>query len=74
MPDISEPLISYWYRALSSPVGVEIVCSDADQVKQKLYLARREAKDSDLDNISICVSPFDANKLWLVKRSKQNAP
>lgn len=72
MPELSEPLISFWYRALSSPIGIELTVSDPGQVKQKLYATRREAKDLDLDRVSICESPFDPNKLWLVKRAEGN--
>jgi hypothetical protein len=68
MPELKEPLIAHWYRALHSEFGVEIATSDPTQVRNKLYAARHEAKDTDLDIISVCVSPFDATKLWLVKR------
>ena len=64
-----EPILNYWYRALSSPFGIEIICSDPEGTRAQLYAARREAKDTDLNNISITPSPFDPAKLWLVKRS-----
>lgn len=67
-----EPIMNYWYMALSSPFGIELVCSDADATRTRLYAARRAAKDTDLDKISVCVSPFDPMKLWLVKRNPTN--
>lgn len=70
--DFKEPILSYWYRALQSPWGIELVCSDPDGLRQKLYAARREAKDTDLDTISLCISPFDPTKLWLVKRESKD--
>ena len=70
---IKEPLLNQWYRALSSPLGIELIVSDAESVRTKLYAARRDAKDSDLEKISICLSPFDPMKLWLVKREPNNA-
>lgn len=69
MTEIPMPLISYWYQALSSPFGIELVCSDPESVRNKLYSARAEAKDPDLDQISACMSPFDPAKLWLVKKN-----
>jgi hypothetical protein len=63
------PVLHYWYSALSSELGIELVCSDADSVRSRLYAARREAKDTDLDGVAICISPFDPMRLWLVKRS-----
>lgn len=70
---MKEPILSYWYMALSSPLGVELTVSDAEPARQKLYAVRREVKDTDLDSISICVSPFDPMKLWLVKKEPSDA-
>jgi hypothetical protein len=64
-----KPVLHYWYAALSSERGIELVCSDAEAVRQRLYSARREAKDFDLDAISVCVSPFDPMRLWLVRKT-----
>jgi hypothetical protein len=63
-----EPLLSYWYKALHSPRGVCLVVNDPERIRQKLYAARREAKDAALDNISVCPSPLDPTRLWLVKK------
>jgi len=68
--DIKEPILNYWYRALHSPEGIELIATDFDAVRQKLYMARREARDPDLDNLSICASPFDPDRLWIVKRTR----
>lgn len=65
---VKEPILNYWYRALHSGVGVEIICSDVEYTKQRLYTVRRESKDEELKKISIVQSPFDPQKLWLVKR------
>lgn len=66
-----DSLLSYWYQALASERGIEIICSDVEGTRSKLYAARKAAKDFDLDRISICLSPFDPCKLWLVKRNDQ---
>jgi len=65
-----EPILNYWYRALHSPRGIEIVCSDVDGARSRLYTARKESRDEELDNISLCQSPFDPMKLWFVKKVK----
>ena len=66
------PVLHHWYAALSSEHGVELACSDAEAVRLRLYAARREAKDEDLEQIGIAISPFDPTRLWLV-RKKPNA-
>lgn len=65
---MSQPVLHHWYTALSSEHGIELTCSDAEASRQRLYAARREAKDTDLDQVAICISPFDPMRLWLVKR------
>jgi len=62
------PVLHYWYMALSSPFGVELLCSDAEAVRQRLYKARKEAGDADLEQVAVCMSPFDPQKIWLVRR------
>lgn len=69
---VQEPILNYWYRALSSPMGVELVTNDAESVRARLYAARREAKDTDLDGLAICLSPFDPMRLWIVKKEPAN--
>lgn len=69
MDEIKEPILNHWYRALHSERGVEVLCSDVESVRARLYAARKEARDPDLDQISISVSPIDDGKLWLVKKN-----
>lgn len=61
-------MIHYWYQALSSPLGIELTSSNPESTRAQLYAARKTAQDSDLEQISICLSPFDPTRLWLVKR------
>lgn len=72
MSDIKEPILNYWYRALASEKGIEILTTDTRAASQRLYKARHDAKDSDLNLISICASPHDPDKLWLVKRKPKD--
>lgn len=61
--------LQLWYRALASPFGIEIVCSpNPEAVRMKLYALRKSVQDTDLNQIAICLSPIDPDKLWLVKR------
>jgi len=73
MIDVKEPILNHWYRALHSPLGIELVTSDAHTIRSRLYAVRRDAKDVDLQKISICSSPFDPMRLWLVKRDPSDA-
>ena len=74
MKQPSGSLLDLWYAALASPYGVEVQCSPSfDAVRQKLYALRREAKDEDLKKIAICQSPFDPERLWLVKQETDDA-
>jgi hypothetical protein len=67
-------LLEYWYAALSSPHGVELICNDADGLKARLYAARKDARDPDLMAIKIGVSPFDPLKVWLMPKGRDDAP
>lgn len=68
----TEPSLELWYRALSSPFGIEIDSSSFEQVRAKLYHLRREAQDPDLEQIAICRSPFNPDRIWLVKKAPGN--
>ncbi len=70
--DVKEPVLNHWYRALHSPLGVELIVSDAEAIRARLYAARKAAHDTDLDKVAICLSPFDPMKLWLVKKDPNN--
>lgn len=67
-----EPMLHYWYAALSSRLGIELTCSNPDKVRDRLYRVRAEAHDTDLDAVTIQTSRFDHMKLWLVKKEPQN--
>jgi len=64
----SEGVTELWYQALASPFGIELQVNDTRKAMARLYKARDNAQDEDLKQISICESPFDPTKLWLVKR------
>jgi hypothetical protein len=67
-------MLDLWYRALQSERGIEVICTSTEEVRARLYKLRREVQDADLASISICQSPFDSDKLWLIKRTARDAP
>ena len=72
-------MVAYWYQALHSPFGIELICSDPEGARSRLYAARKAAQDAELNSIAITSSPFDPAKLWLVKKAARppkptNAP
>jgi hypothetical protein len=57
MPGVQESILALWYRALHSPLGIELVCSDVEVIRGRLYAARKESRDTDLNKVAICQSP-----------------
>ena len=67
-----QPLtLEIWYLALGSPSGIVINVTDMDRAKQKLYKLRADAKDGDLEQLSIQTSPTTPNQLWIVKKDSK---
>lgn len=64
-----EELLQLWYQALAAEKGVVVETNDREKLKQKLYAARKEAKDPALNALSIRTSPDDPNQLWIDKRA-----
>ena len=59
--------LDLWYRALRSDFGIEIKVSNTDRAIARLYAARRNSMDLDLEKISICRSSAPGT-LWLVRK------
>lgn len=66
---MSKTLLPLWYEALASDLGIVIAAADREATRQQLYTARREAKDSDLDGLSLVLSPMDDSHIWIVKNA-----
>ena len=67
-------ILNLWYMALASPYGIEVEClPNFEAVRNKLYNLKHEVKDPDLKGISLCQSPFDPGRLWLVKKEPSDA-
>lgn len=63
-------MLDLWYKALASDHGIQVICSDPDAVRKQLYALRAKVQDLDLMSISINLSPFDRDRLWLVKENE----
>jgi hypothetical protein len=62
-------VIELLYAALYEPYGLIVETDDFTLFRQKLYAARHELADLDLDRLSFVQSPTDPNQLWIVKNS-----
>lgn len=64
-------MIEHLYSALHSPLGIVIQTDNAERTRQKLYRARRELMNPELDKLSLVISPTDPSQLWIVKNDPQ---
>ncbi len=56
------------YQALGSPIGIEVTAPDVAFAIQKLYAAKRQAGDPDLDCLQFRRCPQAPNeRIWIVK-------
>ena len=55
------------YQALGSALGLVVQVEDFDLARSRLYKARQEAGDPDLDVIQLRRSPFTENEIWIVR-------
>jgi hypothetical protein len=63
------PLIELLYQALHAERGikVQVISPSVEAFRQKLYAARRESADPDLDALSFWISPINPAVLWIGK-------
>lgn len=69
-----QALLTLWTSALAETYGRRVHTSDRRLLMNRLYAARREAKDEDLAGLSIVMPANRPNELWIVKREPGNAP
>lgn len=61
------------HEALASPLGLAVATNNPQNLRAKLYAARRA--DADLEPLSIHLSPTNPNgELWIVKKETSGAP
>lgn len=62
-------MLELWYSARDSAYGIEVeVDGDRESARQKLYAARREARDDTLSSLALCLSPTRPNCIWIVRK------
>lgn len=65
----SSETLEYWYQALRSSIGIVIATDSLERLRQKLYIARRDAEDPSLERLTIVTSPTrPEDQLWIVKQ------
>jgi hypothetical protein len=65
--------IEYLYQALASPIGIVLEVSDVGIAQQRLYKARRDSGDPELDRLQLRRSPFlPESELWVVKGPRKD--
>ncbi len=58
-------------RALASPLGIKVMCSDADILRRRIYAFRKaEVRYRDL---ILRVSPHEKQELWILKGEESEA-
>jgi hypothetical protein len=62
-------MIELLYAALHEPYGLIIETENFVLLRQKLYAARSELHDLDLEKLSFVQSPTDPNQLWIVRNA-----
>lgn len=58
------------YNALATEHGIVVETEDAERLRQKLYVIRRECED--FVSLSFIISPFNGVDLWIVKKGTVN--
>lgn len=62
-----DELRSILYTALAEPVGVVLRTSNTERARQRLYKARRDTADPDLEVLQIRLSPVEDGDLIICK-------
>jgi len=73
MPSDHNQFLAILYRALGSPLGLELPCSDITRARAKLYAARAASKDIDLNILQFRASPSGASILIVKGRKEEDA-
>jgi hypothetical protein len=70
MPNDHHQFLSILYRALGTPLGLELPCSDITKVRAKLYAARVASKDISLNVLEFRAAPT-GKAILIVKRRRE---
>lgn len=64
-------LVELMHRALAEPTGIEVKTNDVQRLRNKLYLARSDAKNPEFEVLTFLPSRTQPDThLWLVKNAK----
>lgn len=61
------PLLQHLYDALNAEIGIEVATDDPERLRQKLYPLRKS--DEIFLPLAFIISPFDKQKLWIIKKA-----
>lgn len=61
-------MLEYLYEALASAKGIKLSVSDMEAAKRRLYKARADACDPDLEQLALVPSPTSSTELWILRR------
>lgn len=65
------PLLQLLYDALAADFGIEVETDDPERLRQKLYPLRKA--DELFAPLAFLISPFDMQKLWILKKGPADA-
>lgn len=68
------PVLELWYEALRRGIGIVIETNDPTDLKNKLYRARRDAGDPDLEKLMILSSPTNPTGEIMIAHKTIEAP
>lgn len=63
------PLLELWYLALRAELGIKVQSDNPENLRPRLYAARAEAGDPQLEELSIFMPPEPAGELWIMRRT-----
>jgi len=66
MPSVDSEL-EFLYQALGSPPGIVVASANIQLSIQRLYKARSESGDPELDCIQIRRSPDRPDEIWIIR-------
>jgi len=65
------PVLELLYEALRAEVGIKVsvISPSVELFRAKLYAARKDSNDPDLDQLAFWISPLDPNVVWIGKKN-----
>jgi len=69
-PTTALPLIELLYAALRAERGIKVhvISPSVELFRAKLYAARRDSNDPQLDVLALWISPVNPQHLWIGKK------